>query len=174
MFCWEHGNSNIHWGQAEVVNGWRWYKAVVPQWSFGDRFYQIQLVQMSQSVNQKYVSKHVFPLCHFYLTLFWKHSVQFSHVWLFVRPHGLQHARLPPVHHQLPELAQRVGDAIQPSHPLSSPSPAFSLSQNQGLFMKRLGFLCYLWMSKYFSTICWKRLSSSIELLLKLCQKLVR
>ena len=44
-----------------------------------------------------------------------------------------------PVHHQLPELAQthvcRVGDAIQPSHPLSSPyPPAFSLSQHQGLF----------------------------------------
>ena len=44
-----------------------------------------------------------------------------------------------PVHHQLPELAQthvhRVGDAIQPSHPLSSPSPlTFHLSQNQGLF----------------------------------------
>ena len=43
------------------------------------------------------------------------------------------------VHHQLPELAQtyvhRVGDAIQPSHPLSSPSPpAFNLSQHQGLF----------------------------------------
>ena len=40
------------------------------------------------------------------------------------------------VHHQLPELAQthiqRVGDAIQPSHPLLPPSPAFSLSQNQG------------------------------------------
>ena len=39
----------------------------------------------------------------------------------------------------LPELAQthvhRVGDAIQPSHPLSSPSPpSFSLSQHQGLF----------------------------------------
>ena len=39
-----------------------------------------------------------------------------------------------PGHHQLPELAQthvhRVGDAIQPSHPLSSPSPpAFNLSQ---------------------------------------------
>ena len=33
----------------------------------------------------------------------------------------------PPVHHQLPESTQthvhRVGDAIQPSHPLSSPSP---------------------------------------------------
>ena len=44
-----------------------------------------------------------------------------------------------PVHHQLPELTQthvhQVGDAIQPSHPLSSPSPpAFNLSQHQGLF----------------------------------------
>ena len=43
-----------------------------------------------------------------------------------------------PVHHPLPELAQthvrRVGDAIQPSHPLPPPSPAFSLSQHQGLF----------------------------------------
>ena len=44
-----------------------------------------------------------------------------------------------PVHHQLLELTQThflwVGDAIQPPHPLSSPSPhAFNLSQNQGLF----------------------------------------
>ena len=44
-----------------------------------------------------------------------------------------------PVHHQLPELTQThvlwIGDAIQPSHPLSSPSPpAFNLSQHQGLF----------------------------------------
>ena len=44
-----------------------------------------------------------------------------------------------PVHHQLQELAQIhvhwVGDAIQPSYPLSSPSPsAFNLSQHQGLF----------------------------------------
>ena len=44
-----------------------------------------------------------------------------------------------PVHHQLWEFAQthvrRVGDAIQPSHPLSSPSPpASNLSQRQGLF----------------------------------------
>ena len=44
-----------------------------------------------------------------------------------------------PVHHQLPEFAQtpvhRVGDAIQPSHPLSPPSPpAFNLSQHQGIF----------------------------------------
>ena len=44
-----------------------------------------------------------------------------------------------PVHHQLPELAQThihwAGDAIQPSHPPSSPSPpAFNLSQDQDLF----------------------------------------
>ena len=44
-----------------------------------------------------------------------------------------------PVHHQLLELAQthvhRVGDAIQPSHPLSSPSlPPLNLSQHQDLF----------------------------------------
>ena len=44
-----------------------------------------------------------------------------------------------PVHHQLPESTQTyvhwVHDAIQPSHPLLSPSPpAFSLSQHQGLF----------------------------------------
>ena len=41
--------------------------------------------------------------------------------------------------HHLPELAQahvhRVGDAFQPSHPLSSPSPpSVNLSQHQGLF----------------------------------------
>jgi len=44
-----------------------------------------------------------------------------------------------PVHHQLPEFTQThvhwVGDTIQPSHPLSSPSlPAFNLPQHQGLF----------------------------------------
>ena len=43
-----------------------------------------------------------------------------------------------PVHRQLPEFTQthvhRVGDAIQPSHPLSSPSlPAPNPSQHQGL-----------------------------------------
>ena len=44
-----------------------------------------------------------------------------------------------PIHHQLPEPTQthvhRVSDAIQPSHPLSSPSPpAFNLSEHLGLF----------------------------------------
>ena len=44
-----------------------------------------------------------------------------------------------PVHHQVPKFTQThvhwISDAIQPSHPLSSPSPsAFNLSQHQGLF----------------------------------------
>ena len=42
-----------------------------------------------------------------------------------------------PVHHQLPKFTQthQVGDAIQPSHPLSSPSPpAPNPSQHEGLF----------------------------------------
>ena len=46
-----------------------------------------------------------------------------------------------PVHHKLPEFTQTqahwVGDAIQPSHPLSSPSPpAPNPSQHQGLFQR--------------------------------------
>ena len=53
-----------------------------------------------------------------------------------LQPHGLQHARLL----CLPELVQThvhwVGDAIQPSHPLSFPLPAFNLSQHQGLFQR--------------------------------------
>ena len=45
------------------------------------------------------------------------------------------------MHHQLPELTQtqvhQVGDAIQPSHPLSSPSPpTFNLSHHQGFFLR--------------------------------------
>ena len=53
-----------------------------------------------------------------------------------------------PVHHQLLELAQThvhwVSDAIQPSHPLLSPSPpAFNLSQHQGL--SNVSVLCIRW-----------------------------
>ena len=69
-------------------------------------------------------------------------SIQFSSVTqLFptlCNPMDCSTASLP-VHHQLPEFTQthvhRVGDAIQPSHSLSSPSPpTFNLSQHQGLF----------------------------------------
>ena len=58
-----------------------------------------------------------------------------------LRPHELQHARLP-VHHQLLELTQtrvrRVGDAIQPAHPLSSPSPLPSIFPSISVFSNEL------------------------------------
>ena len=71
-------------------------------------------------------------------------SVQFSLVQFSrsvvsdsLQPHGCSRPGLP-VHHQHPEFTQThvhwVSDAIQPSHPLSSPSPAFNFSQHQGLF----------------------------------------
>jgi len=61
-----------------------------------------------------------------------------SHVRLFVIPWTAARQAFP-VHHQLLEFTQthvhRVGDAIQPSHPLLSPSPpALNLSQHQSLF----------------------------------------
>ena len=67
-------------------------------------------------------------------------SVQsLSHVWL-CDPMDCSTPGFP-VHHQFPELAQthvqRVADATQLSHPLSSPSPpAFNLSQHPGLFQR--------------------------------------
>ena len=77
----------------------------------------------------------------FMLCIFRKSAPLFSSVTVTcdsLRPHRLQHTGLP-VHHSPPESTQthvhRVGDAIQPSHPLSSTSPpAFNLSQHQGLF----------------------------------------
>ena len=65
-------------------------------------------------------------------------SVQFSHsvVSDSLQPHGLQHTR-PLCPSPIPRVSQThvhwVGDAIQPSLPLSS-TPAFNLSQHQGLF----------------------------------------
>jgi len=68
-----------------------------------------------------------------------------------LQPHILQHTSIPC--HQLPELAQihvlQVGDAIQPSHPLTSPSPpACNLSHHQGLYSESV--LHIKW-SKYWS-----------------------
>ena len=61
-----------------------------------------------------------------------------------LQPHGLQHARLPcpsPTPGACSTHVHRVGDAIQPSHPLSAPSPpAFCLSQHRSLF-KWVSFL---------------------------------
>ena len=68
-----------------------------------------------------------------FLSLFSHEVVSYS-LW----PHGLQHAHILHVLHHLLVFANYVhwvGDAIQPSHPLSSPSPpSLNLSQHQGLF----------------------------------------
>ena len=72
----------------------------------------------------------------------WKKAVKFSSVSQSSPTLcNLMECSMPglPVHHQLLELAQihvhQVGDAIQPSHPLLSPSPpVFNLSQHQGFF----------------------------------------
>ena len=78
----------------------------------------------------------------------WSHSVVSNPQ----RPHGLPHTRLFPIHHLL-ELAQTqvhwVDDAIQPSHPLSTPSPpAFNLFQIR-VFSSESA-LCIRW-PKYWS-----------------------
>ena len=57
-----------------------------------------------------------------------------------------------PVHHQLPKLAQtlfhQVSDAIQPAHPLLSPSPAFNLPSIR--VFSSMSVLCIRW-PKYWS-----------------------
>ena len=99
--------------------------------NFGDSFMEVRILKL-------------FKLCTPTMwSLYVKYTFQFSSV------ESLSHVRLCdpmnhsspglPVHHQLPESTQthvhQVGDAIQPSHPLPSPSPpALNPSQNQGLF----------------------------------------
>ena len=81
--------------------------------------------------------QHHFSRARIYLIII---SVQSSHLAMFDSLPPMD-CSMPgfPVHPQLPELTQThvhpVSDAIQPPHPLSSPSPpAFDLSQHQSLF----------------------------------------
>ena len=85
-------------------------------------------------------SSIIFPSLFISRKLFQNKTLQvvqsLSNIWLFVTPWI---AALQVSLHNLPELAQThdhwVGDTIQPSHPLSSPSPpALSLAQRRGLF----------------------------------------
>ena len=79
-------------------------------------------------------------------------TLQSSSVFIFVVVHSvvsdsatrrLQQARLPP-HHQLPEFTQThvhwVGDAIQPSHPLLSPSPPAFILPSTRVFSNESAF----------------------------------
>ena len=73
----------------------------------------------------------------------WSHLVQFSsvqslsRVWLFATPYTAAHQASLSISNSrsLPTHVHWVSDDIQPSHPLSTPSPAsFNLSQHHGLF----------------------------------------
>ena len=87
-------------------------------------------------------------------------SVQFSRsvVSDSLQPYELQHANLP-VHHQLPEFSQthihRVGDAIQPFHPLSSPSSPAPIPPSIRVISNELT-LCRRWQK------CWSFIFSII------------
>ena len=106
--------SDSGWGEKQR---WTWFLVLVPSW----------LYKLGEQFN---LSGPQYP------------SVQFSSVAqscpTLCDPMNLSTPGLP-VHHQLPEFTEthihRVSDAIQPSHPLSSPSPpAPNLSQHQSLF----------------------------------------
>ena len=100
-------------------------------------FKTTKILLLLGSTGTSIFEKWFFCFCFFFFSILYFSSVQLLHcVRLFVTPYSTPGF---PVHHQLPELGwshvHQVGDAIQPSHPLSSPfSPAFSLSQHHGLF----------------------------------------
>ena len=122
----------------------------VPVLCFGFLICQTRITKLSclkikYSDSCKLFSKHKLVIISFKYVIampFLAKNVQFSSVTQsYLTLCDPMNCSMPgsPVHHQLPELSQthihRVSDAIQPSHPLSSPSPpAFNLSQNQGLF----------------------------------------
>ena len=87
------------------------------------------------AIENKYLA-----LCHFCLHYFFQFSSVAQWCLTLCDPMNCSMPSLP-VHHQLPEFAQthvhQVGDAIQPSHPLSSPSlPSLNPSQHQSLFQR--------------------------------------
>ena len=116
------------------MNMWR----AIPFTCFREWFSRTYLFTLKDDLNM--IRSRYFVILNLGIVL--QSSVQFSSVAqscpTLCHPMNCSTPGLP-VHHQLPESTQthvhRVGDAIQPSHPLSSPSPpALSLSQHQGLF----------------------------------------
>ena len=94
-----------------------------------------------KEIRKVYAKGHIFLACNIWIKLQQTLDDQFSSVQscpTLCDPINCSTPGLP-VHHQLPEFTQthvhRVSDTIQPSHPLSSPSPpAPNPSQDQGLF----------------------------------------
>ena len=107
-----------------------------------DNLIYVYIVKESHNQVNQHLLQHIFTF--FVRTQILLSSVQFSSVAQSCpTPCDLMNCSTPglPVHHQLPEFTQthvyQVGDAIQPSHPLSSPSPpAPNPSQHQSLFQR--------------------------------------
>ena len=117
-----------------------WGRSLCKRMGVG-RLLEVSSSQFTNVKSLSHTSRHY--------TLKWCYNIQFSsvqllsHVRVFATPWICSTPGLP-VHHEPPEFTQthvhRVGDAIQPSHSLSSPSPILSLSQRQGLFQVFSGY----------------------------------
>ena len=110
-FIFDKGGKNIQWGKDRLLNKWCQENWTATCKTVKLEYFLTPLIQFSS------VTQSCPALCN---------------------PMNCSTPGLP-VHHQLPEFTQtpvhRVGDAIQSSHPLSSPSPpAPNSSQHQGLF----------------------------------------
>ena len=117
------------------MNTWK-IKNQRSMWINSEKLLGERMSFLSMDIYVSYGKYNKMAIC--WTTRFLFSSVQsLSRVWL-CHPMNRSMPGLP-VHHQLLESTQthvhRVGDAIQPFHPLSFPSPpAFNLSQHQGLF----------------------------------------
>ena len=121
-----------------------WQRSLASYHPWGRRRVRHDLATKQQKQSSSLLIMYLFSKISLGNTSFFI-KIQFSSVQLSssvvsdtLWPHGLQHAR-PPCLSPLPEFTQThvhwVHDAIQPSKPLSSPSPPiFNLSQHQGLF----------------------------------------
>ena len=123
----------------------------IRDWSQGNETYShtkthTQMLIAALSIKAKNWNQPIFPLIGKWLNKLWSiHTIEYSVQFSSVAQSCLNlcdrmNCSTPglPVHHQLPEFTQThvhwVGDAIQPFHPLSSPSPAPNPSQHQSLF----------------------------------------
>ena len=119
-------------GSSSREGKWQPTPVFLPGKSHGQRSMEGYSPGVAKSQRWLSTQAHNRNMCYRLLLL--SCSVVSNSLW----PQGLQHAKLS-VLYLLPEFAQThvhwVSDAIQPSHPLSPPSPpAFNLSHHQGLF----------------------------------------
>ena len=140
--CVGEGGIKTLWDKVRIILGKSW-----PKEQFSRDVYQNKWKERPQGKDYKYSqsSSQHYPLaCSQDTGVGMRVEVQFSsvqslsHVRLFATPWTTASTPGLPAHHQLPEFTQThlhwVSDSIQPSHPLSSPSPAFNPSPYQGLF----------------------------------------